>query len=393
MSTRFRIHSVFALIGIVVASNLLFFHLTVFPGGTSFFFAAQSCRQEKGNQVVESDFIVTALTRVANELCATDFDYPPLNYSDCPPDSILNIIPLVGGMTNALKLILMGALMSHDEGRCFYVDESRARLNPLKNGTKAGFIQKYMEPIGLTRDHPFVQRAYMRRRVRTQVRWWNHYLNNMTLGRTLYKEYPDIPMIGYASEAHQLKRVFIRRMWRLLPLYRESTCKSLLDYDLGGVEFMAFSVRRGDKGMEGFVFTPLSEYIEAAEDQKKEFGGIVPKIFVATDDCRVMNEFRDLRPDWVFVSECDKDQKQQQSITGFVLGEVHQWDKDTEDAHFRKFFVEIYALVISKVYVGVGYTNVAWWIFFLRPFHYNFILLDKPETRTFLEHIVEYLYW
>ena len=341
---------------------------------------------EQGNDVaLESDFTVTALKRVATDLCAADYGQPPLNYGNYPSDSILNVIPLFGGMTNALKMILLGALMSYEEGRCFYVDESSAHLNPRKNGTQLGFIQKYMEPIGLPKEHPFVKSAYKEGRV--QLRPWHEYWSNVTLRRILHKQFPDIPMIGYTNiEGHQLKRASIRRMWRLLPSYRESTCKSLTDYDMG-VEFMAFSVRRGDKDTEKFEFTPLSEYIKAAEDEKRTFGGMVPKIFVATDDCRVMQEFRDLRPDWVFVSECDKEQQEGQDVTtaGFVLRDVHKWDKSTEDAHFRKFFVEIYALVTSKVFVGVSYTNVAWWVFFLRPFHYNFILLDKPKGRSDLD--------
>ena len=335
----------------------------------------QSASFRKTRFLNQEEWNHTALKTLTNDTCAANYGPPRLVYNNCSDDAILNIIPLFGGMTNALKMVLLGALMSFEEGRCFYVDESTAHLNPMKNGTKDGFIDKYMEPIGLPKDHPYVKKAFLEKRV--QVRPWDEYWGPLNLRRVEGSHYENI--LGYENvEGHELKRAFIRRMWRLLPKYREATCDSLQQYELGD-EFMAFSVRRGDKTLEKFAYTRLPAYLASAEDQMQHFGDKMPNIFVATDDCTVMPHFRELRPDWHFVSECDKDGMH---ANGFAIADIHKWDEDKEDAHFRKFFVEVYALATSKVFIGVGYTNVAWWVLFLRPSSDNFILLDKPEGRT-----------
>jgi hypothetical protein len=278
-------------------------------------------------------------------------------------------------MTNALKMVVLGTIMSFEEGRCFYVDESRSSLNVVKNGTTEGFINKYMETIGLEKDDPFVQQSFKTGKVETRV--WNEYWDDLTMRRVYNKMY-NLPYLGYENiEGHQLKREIIRRLWRPLPEFREATCQALDQHNLGD-EYLAFSVRRGDKSLEKFAFTELKDYIAYAEAQAYRFGGQVPKIFVATDDCTVMKEFRQMRPTWTFVSECDKEEEKQQE-QGFALADVKTWDEEQQEAHFKKFFVEIYALALAKVFIGVSYTNVSWWVYFMRPFRHSFILLNKPS--------------
>jgi hypothetical protein len=298
---------------------------------------------DKPEEATKLDYIGNAVVDLTRNLCSAQPLYAPLRYDDCKPGEILNVIPLFGGMTNALKMVLLGTILSYEEGRCFYVNEETAHLNPIKNGTKEGFITKYMEPIGLPKDHPYVKLAYKENRV--QVRPYYHYWNKLETRRTRGRMY-NITSLGYDNiEGHMLKKKVLRRMWRLLPKYREATCTTLMGHELGD-EFMSFSVRRGDKSTEKFVFTPLPKYIKAAEMQTRQFGGKIPKIFVATDDCRVMKEFRQLRPDWTFISECDK----QQYDNGFVLRDIHKWSDDHQEDHFRKFFVEMFALATSKVF-------------------------------------------
>lgn len=343
--------------------------------------------QQENEQVLDAEALV--LKELTNSLCGEDAEgaskHPPLVYDKCDPNGVLNVIPLMGGLTNALKFVLLGSIMSYEEGRCFYVDEEKADLNPVRNGTREGFIQKYMEPIGLPKDHPYVIKAFAEGRV--QVRSWPDYWLDEGTRRVYGKKY-DIPMLGYADiEGHQLKRAFIRRMWRPLPQYREATCNSLKKHDLGD-EFIAFSVRRGDKSLEKFAYTSLSKYIDSAQNQMSlRFSGkAAPKIFVATDDCTVMPSFREMRPSWHFLSECDKDEQQTQEDTaGFALADVKNWGDNEQDAHFRKFFVEMYAMATSKILIGITYTNVSWWVFFLRPFRHSFILLDKKEGTSDLD--------
>jgi hypothetical protein len=123
-------------------------------------------------------------------------------------------------------------------------------------------------------------------------------------------------------------------------------------------EYIAFSIRRGDKGtVEKFEFLPMNKYIDEAETVIKErFGGIAPPIFVATDDCTVLATLRKVRPTWTFISECDS----HATAEGFALQDMQKWTKKDYDDHFGKFFVELYAMANSKVFIGISYTNVSW---------------------------------
>jgi hypothetical protein len=136
-----------------------------------------------------------------------------------------------------------------------------------------------------------------------------------------------------------------------------------------GDDYLAFSVRRGDKDTEKHTtISKTEEYIAMAEVVIRfDFGGVVPRIFVATDDCDVMGELRALRPEWTFVSECDH----VSSHGGFVIEDMAEWTPDETDAHFMKFFVELYGIVAAKIVIGVSYTNVTWWSYFMREGEYS----------------------
>mmetsp|Transcript_7354 Transcript_7354/g.10551 ORF Transcript_7354/g.10551 Transcript_7354/m.10551 type:complete len:206 (-) Transcript_7354:95-712(-) len=177
-------------------------------------------------------------------------------------------------------------------------------------------------------------------------------------------------------EGHYLKKVMLMRAWRPLPSVRHNSCKSLENMGLQE-EFMAWSIRRGDKTIEGFNFAPLTPYFEASRraiNNPEIFNRVVPKIFVATDDCAVMEEIREMEPSWTFISECDNIAKHEGG--GFVLGDMTNWDIATTDEHYRKFFVELFGLATAKYYVGVHYTNVAWWAYFMRASNWSFELVD-----------------
>jgi len=321
------------------------------------------------------------LKELRTEMCSDASNIHPVHYGDCDPEEIINIIPLFGGMCNALKFVILGAIQSAEENRCFAVDESKSPLNyQNKDGEKEGFINKFFEPMGLDMTDERVVSAQAANK--TEFRTWDQFWVDEER-RRVYGRHYTIPKLGYTDlDGHQIKRDMLRRMWRLIPKVRKDTCNSLDQYNLGD-EYMSFSVRRGDKTLEKFAYTELSEYITEAENNLYRYPNymknlVVPKIFVATDDCTVLPEFRKMRPDWTFLSECDKEKKSDVD-TGFALSDVHNWGRDEQAAHFGKFFVEIYALTGAKVFIGVAYTNVSWWVYFLRPFRHSFILLDKPK--------------
>jgi len=321
---------------------------------------------------------------------------PPLPYDICKDKSKVNSVPLYGGLTNSLKMVLLGTILSFEEDRCFYVDESASELihrdgddnnsNNNNNDSSASplsFINRYFEPIGLPAGGEVVQAAMRSNNV--EARDWK-VVWSITRNRRMYGQTYNIDSLHYPNmEGHFLKRTMLRRMWRPLPHIRQTTCAGLADH-IAGEEFMTFSVRRGDKASEeNFSFASVQQYIDMAEQAiPSHFGGRVPTIFVATDDCTAMVEFRTLRPTWRFVSECDKQTQDAAGHAGFALADMKAWSQTDTDAHYAKFFVELYAMATAKYFIGVWYTNVSWWAQFMRdPDRTTFLMLDTPGTSDF----------
>ena len=282
---------------------------------------------------------------------------PPLPYDNCDTKGILNVIPLYGGLTNALKMILLGAILSYEDDRCFMVEEQNTHLLKRTDPRQQfpSLVQRYFEPMGLLRNSSIVQQAVRDKRTYTLNPRQDIFDDMYT--RRPYGQVTTLPRLHYQElEGHFLKKVMMRRLWRPLPHVRDQTCRRLAEYGLEE-EYMAFSVRRGDKeSIEHRTLATAQDYIRLAHQAIAEkFDGRVPKIFVASDDCTVMDEFRQLRPHWTFLSECDHQSKDEH---GFTLNDLSEWTKEQTDEHFAKFFVELYGLAISKVFIGWSFTNV-----------------------------------
>ena len=172
-----------------------------------------------------------------------------------------------------------------------------------------------------------------------------------------------------------LKKIFLRRFFRIHSKWREITCSRLAEVGLND-EYIALSVRRGDKALEYGLVSDLQPYIDSAERAAlTHFGGKVPTLFVASDDCGVMRELRDLRPDWNFVGECDHATEQ----NGFVIADMKNWTEEQTDAHYAKFITEMIAMASAKYWIGVSTTNVSFWIYFMR--HLN----ARDDTYKFVD--------
>jgi len=301
--------------------------------------------------------------KLVEDWCSAPKSFP-LPYRDCKNKDIVNSIPLYGGLTNTLKMLLLGAILSFEEDRCFVIDESTSalpkRVDPA-NLFNTTFLERYFEPIGLSPSDDIVKEAKEVQARDWKESWdWKH-------NRRVFRQRDTIHSLGLINaHGHDLKRHVLKRMWRPLPQVRDRTCSKLEQLFNGSIQdYIAFSVRRGDKfELEHFEFATANQYITAAEKAiVNQFNGHVPIIFVATDDCSIMDEFHTLRPNWTFVSECSSDQKQ---IDGFRLTDMSQWTHDDTDTHFHKFFVELFAMAAAKYFIGVIYTNVTWWVLFMR---------------------------
>lgn len=304
-----------------------------------------------------------------------------LNYHSCNEHGKFNVIPFMAGLTNGLKMMLLMVIESYERNECFYITEKNNHLllREDKSQELSTFIGRYFEPIGLPEDDPWVQKAKDEGRV--QAMTWEEVWNTDQKRRIHGIKHNITALDYYNLESTILKRVMLERMWRLQPHVRDASCRSLEQHGLKE-DYMAFSVRRGDKDTEGFEFMKPERYIEEAEKVIQEhFYGVPPKIFVAADDCRMLEDFRNLRPNWHFVSECDRSD----GHNGFILAEMKHWTLEQTDEHYRKFFVELIGLAGARFYIGVAYTNVAWWAAYMRPHRWSHIFLDT-HTRNALDH-------
>ena len=217
-------------------------------------------------------------------------------------------------------MTLMAVIGAFEENKCFFVEE--AWDNPLLHRNDASqqlqsFVGRYFEPIGLPKNDPIVVNA--RSEGRIQVINWRDFWGTPDK-RALHERIRNITSLRRTHGKYYLEEEYAPTyMWRLLPQVRNDSCTSIEWHSLDNDEYLVFSVRRG----EALEFTKTQDYIDAVEEAcAKHYGGKMPKIFVATDDCAVMGELREKRPDWVFTSECDRSNGHNQ---GFMLTDMRQW--------------------------------------------------------------------
>mmetsp|Transcript_39447 Transcript_39447/g.55543 ORF Transcript_39447/g.55543 Transcript_39447/m.55543 type:complete len:289 (+) Transcript_39447:365-1231(+) len=275
-----------------------------------------------------------------------------------------------------LQMMLLDAIKSYEDNQCFFISEDRNHLivRDDKSQEIPSFINRYFEPIGLNKTDPIVMKAEKEGRL-GELTWkdgWESIDTRRTEGTI-----NSIPALHYFDfSGRYLKQIMLQRIWRPLPHIRHHACSTLESHGLSD-DFMVWSIRRGDKTIEGFEYTELQKYFEATDRAiARHFDHKAPLIFIATDDCSVIPGIRKMSPEWTFVSQCDRGHS---DAKGFVLRDMKKWDIATTDAHYMKFFVELFALATAKYYIGVAYTNVAWWAYFMRPNRWSFELVDQER--------------
>lgn len=285
-----------------------------------------------------------------------------------------------------------GAIWAYEEGVCFTVNEldpSPARLAQRTPPRKSifPFLERYFEPMGLSSGSTKLEKA---RRYHKIVQPSYHQIQNHEFGKRsgglttfdnpIRHKLRTIESLNmWDMENIQLKKTMLRRFFRILPQKRDIACSRLSKQGLQE-EYIAMSVRRGDKAMEYELESSLQPYIDKAELAiEMHFGGNLPPIFVASDDCSVMKELRDLRPGWRFVGECDNATED----NGFVIADMKTWSLEQTDRHYEKFITEMIAMASAKYWIGVSTTNVSFWIYYMR--HYDagddtFIFVDTDQA-------------
>ena len=347
-----------------------------------------------GDGKISADGIRTeeeSATSSVSEFCRPPLE-DPLPYEKCSNRTLVYRYGVYGGMTNALNFILKGTMRAFEEDVCFYVDET----GPMKYAPMAAreapevtlspFLNRYFEPMGLPPDHEIVAGAGSRVAPPYHEIADKEILDLMNIYRYRKRFVRTIESLGYVDmDITEAKKRTLRRFWRLLPKVREEVCHRLARYGLEEDGHIAFSVRRGDKQVE---FEGLSEsitaeqYVDAAEAAvESHFDGKVPTIFVATDDCSVMDELRLLRSEWTFVSQCDGGERE----SGFFLSDMVHWTPEQTDRHYTKFFAELIGMASARYFVGVSITNVAMWVYYMRGYDKKD---DSWELINYPDHFV-----
>ena len=132
---------------------------------------------------------------------------------------------------------------------------------------------------------------------------------------------------------------------------------------------MSFQRRNLKTPEEINAYDPVYYIIEAQKVVERNWRGPPPKVFVVTDDCRIMKRLREVRQSWVFVSECDEIAKDEDDIGYDWKNTTSDFDgeKQRDDEYFKNEFIKLYGVATSKFHFGVSYSDNAWWEFFMRP--------------------------
>jgi hypothetical protein len=299
----------------------------------------------------------------------------------CDPNDKVNMIRLQGSTPSALRTMVLGAILSFEQNRCFFIDD------PVR------MTKDYFEPIGLPRFHPIVTKAIAEDRVHvmTPQEYWNNRIPLSTVTSLL-----DLQNV----DGQFLRKVMLRRILKLKWDVKDDICDNLDQFDFRD-EFMTLSVKQHrtfyDKEVRGEVPENLEshrygldQYIHHAKDAFRFFfNDTALPIYVATDDCRVMSELRALEPTWSFYSECDY------LPDGFVFSPFDLWHnseltESERNAYMHKIFVDLWAMAVSTYFIGAGATDMAWIAYFMRGSRNHFILVDKAHTMGRYESPFDY---
>ena len=293
---------------------------------------------------------------------------PPFPYEDCMDRTVAVELTLGpgNGAGSTLNSLVDGIVWAYAHGYCVTINEKRSKLRLRSDPEQfetSSFLKQYFEPIGLPADHE---------RIKDHKTFEIVLLNDDDPAPRFWREIPEkvsfLNMKYAHMDRHLFRYIMLKRILRFRPEVREKICSDLHKAGITGKEpYMAFSVRRGDKiTLEKQELSPMSTYISMAKEGiDKFFDGKPPTIFVATDDCTVMEELRQSEPTWKFASLCDvlHDVK---GMGGFNILELSKWTQEELDGHLLKFFAEVIGMTSSKYLIAYSQTNVANFVWSLR---------------------------
>eukprot|EP00437_Effrenium_voratum_P069585 CAMPEP_0181512604 /NCGR_PEP_ID=MMETSP1110-20121109/62059_1 /TAXON_ID=174948 /ORGANISM="Symbiodinium sp., Strain CCMP421" /LENGTH=160 /DNA_ID=CAMNT_0023642425 /DNA_START=66 /DNA_END=545 /DNA_ORIENTATION=- len=140
------------------------------------------------------------------------------------------------------------------------------------------------------------------------------------------------------NETHwrlDMKRLVLRKIWHFQPWIQHEVCQHVSA--LGLIRpFIGMLIRRGDK-LDYRAAIPVDTFVSILKSTSLH--SRVKQVFIATDDCSVLESLQGLAPEFVFKSLCSI-----QFGKGFVIGNLKVQSSKDIDLHYLKFFGELIVL-------------------------------------------------
>ena len=238
------------------------------------------------------------------------------------------------GACSTLIAVLNAVMYAMAERRNFFLDESVTRLK----GDRELWYGHYFQSIGTAFTAPYVDIAYSKN-VTNFVRNATLTINAKTLRRL------------------DMKRSILRQAWQFQPWLQAKVCQLVHGLQLFH-PYIAMFIRLGDKlTLEHRSPVPLHDYVDTLHGVS--LNGVARTVFVAMDDCRVLQTLVELAPAFKFVSLCHVEFSE-----GFHLYNVS--GSSNMDAHFLKFFGELTIMAEADTLIGDRQSNVYFWAAYMR---------------------------
>ena len=178
----------------------------------------------------------------------------------------------------------------------------------------------------------------------------------------------QIRQFWYATQHVQtiaIKRRVAHYLWRSLT---EETLNFIAAHRIGNLSnYIGIHVRKGDK-LQGEARTiPLKRYITTIE-RLLTVNQTNVEIFVASDDYTVVDQFRQLKPTWNFLSLHDQN-NERTKFTGHIQGHFNRRTRTEIRLQTRLFICELDMLVNARYVLCSMSSNVCRLIQILRSQH------------------------
>ncbi len=157
-----------------------------------------------------------------------------------------------------------------------------------------------------------------------------------------------IPELQINGDAYHAVQVLTRVIWRIKPEILQIIEQHKNNLNLGHLPYAGLFIRRGDKINEA-SYVAVSEYAQKV----KELNSDIHRVFIATDDYRCVEEFKQLNPGWEVFTMCDPQKR------GFYLPNFNQQTPVERRQEMIRLLTIIEILKESMFFISTFSSNYA----------------------------------